>query len=74
MSHMPAPPARNWSGWLFAAALMVLVIASFATLSLKLGDLASKAWADQKKKNKHVTKGDAEYETAAERAAEGKAQ
>jgi len=43
-------------------------------LSLKLGDLASKAWADQKKKNKHVTKGDAEYETAAERAAESKAQ
>ena len=39
MSHMPAPPARNWSGWLFAAALMALVIASFATLSLKLGDL-----------------------------------
>ena len=39
MSHMPAPPPRNWSGWLFAAALMALVIASFATLSLKLGDL-----------------------------------
>ena len=29
----------------------------------------TKAWADDKKKNKHVTKGDAEYETAAERAA-----
>jgi cell division protein FtsQ len=43
-------------------------------LSLKLGDLATKAWADQKKKNKHVTKGDAEYETAAERAAQAKAQ
>ncbi|KQV46433.1 MULTISPECIES: phosphonate ABC transporter, permease protein PhnE [unclassified Duganella] len=39
MNHMPAPPARNWSGWLFAAALIVLVVASFATLSLKLGDL-----------------------------------
>ncbi len=43
-------------------------------LSLKLGDLASKAWAADKKKNKHVVKGDAEYETAAERAAESKAQ
>lgn len=39
MSHMPAPPPRNWSGWLFAAALAALVIASFATLSLKLGEL-----------------------------------
>jgi cell division protein FtsQ len=39
-------------------------------LSLKLGDLANKAWADQKKKSKRVIKGDAEYETAAERAAE----
>ncbi|MTW09106.1 phosphonate ABC transporter, permease protein PhnE [Pseudoduganella eburnea] len=39
MSHMPAPPARNWSGWLFAAALAALVIASFATLQLKLGEL-----------------------------------
>jgi len=44
-------------------------------LSLKLGDLATKAWADFKKKNKHVSKGgDAEYETAAERAAEKKPQ
>jgi len=39
MSHMPAPPARNWSGWLFGTALTVLVVASFATLQLKLGDL-----------------------------------
>ena len=39
MSRMPAPPARNWSGWLFGAALTALVVASFATLSLKLGDL-----------------------------------
>ena len=39
MSHMPAPPARNWSGWLFGAALAALVVASFATLQLKLGDL-----------------------------------
>lgn len=39
-------------------------------LSLKLGDLANKAWADEKKKTKRITKGDAEYETAAERAAE----
>ena len=37
---------------------------------LKLGDLANKAWADEKKKTKRITKGDAEYETAAERAAE----
>lgn len=36
---MPAPPPRSWSGWLFAAALAALVAASFATLSLKLGDL-----------------------------------
>jgi cell division protein FtsQ len=43
-------------------------------ISLKLGELATKAWADDKKKNKHVVKGDAEYETATERAAEGKAQ
>jgi cell division protein FtsQ len=44
-------------------------------LSLKLGDLATKAWADFKKRNKHVSKGgDAEYETAAERAAEKKPQ
>lgn len=43
-------------------------------VSLKLGELSTKAWADFKKKNKHVTKGDAEYETAAERAAESKPQ
>jgi len=43
-------------------------------LSLKLGDLGNKAWADYKKKNKHVSKGEAEYETAAERAAESKPQ
>lgn len=43
-------------------------------VSLKLGDLATKAWADDKKKSKHVTKGEAEYETAAERAAESKPQ
>jgi cell division protein FtsQ len=42
--------------------------------SLKLGELAQKAWAADKKGNKHVVKGDAEYETAAERAAESKAQ
>ena len=41
MSRMPAPPARNWSGWLFGAALAALVAASFATLSLKLGELFS---------------------------------
>ncbi|MEP7240080.1 MAG: cell division protein FtsQ/DivIB [Devosia sp.] len=43
-------------------------------VSLKLGDLAAKAWADEKKKTKRVTKGDAEYETATERAAESKPQ
>ena len=43
-------------------------------ISLKLGDVAKAAWADDKKKNKHVTKGDAEYETASERAAESKPQ
>ena len=44
-------------------------------LSLKLGDLSTKAWADFKKNNKHVAKGgDAEYETAAERAAAEKGQ
>jgi cell division protein FtsQ len=43
-------------------------------ISLKLGELAQKAWAADKKGNKHVVKGDAEYETAAERAAESKAQ
>ncbi len=44
-------------------------------LSLTPGDLAAQAWATQKKQNKHVTKGgDADYETAAERAAESKAQ
>ena len=43
-------------------------------LSLKLGELAQKAWAADKKNNKHVVKGDAEYETTAERAAESKAQ
>jgi len=39
-------------------------------LSLKLGDLAAQARAADAKKNKHVVAGDAEYETAAERAAE----
>jgi cell division protein FtsQ len=43
-------------------------------ISLKLGELAQKAWAADKKGNKHVVKGDAEYETADERAAESKAQ
>ena len=43
-------------------------------LELKLGDLANQAWADLKKKNKHVVKGDAEYETATERAQQAKAQ
>jgi cell division protein FtsQ len=43
-------------------------------MSLKLGDLAAKAWADDKKLHKHASKGDADYETAAERAAESKAQ
>jgi len=43
-------------------------------LSLKLGDLGNQAWADYKKKNKHVSKGEAEYETAAERASESKPQ
>jgi cell division protein FtsQ len=43
-------------------------------VSLKLGDLATKAWADFKKKNKHVSKGEAEYETPAERATESKPQ
>ncbi len=39
MSQMPAPPARNWSGWLFGAVLAAMIVASFATLQLKLGDL-----------------------------------
>ena len=43
-------------------------------VSLKLGDVANQAWADFKKKNKHVSKGDAEYETAAERAQDSKPQ
>jgi cell division protein FtsQ len=43
-------------------------------ISLKLGEVAQQAWADDKKKNKHVVKGDAEYETASERAAESKPQ
>jgi cell division protein FtsQ len=43
-------------------------------LSLKLGDLAAAARAADAKKNKHVTKGEAEYETAAERAAGNKPQ
>lgn len=43
-------------------------------VSLKLGDLATKARADDAKKSKHVVKGDAEYETATERAAESKPQ
>lgn len=41
MSQMPVAPPRNWSGWLFGAALAALVLASFASLSLKLGDLFS---------------------------------
>ena len=43
-------------------------------VSLKLGDLAAKAVADDAKKSKHAVKGDAEYETPAERAAEKKPQ
>ncbi len=43
-------------------------------VSLKLGELALKARADDAKKNKQVLKGDAEYETPAERAAEKKPQ
>ena len=43
-------------------------------VSLKLGELAFKARADDAKKNKHALKGDAEYETPAERAAEKKPQ
>ena len=43
-------------------------------VSLKLGDLGNQAWADFRKKNKHASKGEAEYETAAERAAESKPQ
>jgi cell division protein FtsQ len=43
-------------------------------IALKLGEVAQKAWADDEKKNKHIVKGDAEYETSAERAAESKAQ
>jgi cell division protein FtsQ len=39
-------------------------------LSLKLGDLSAKAWADFKKKHKHTSKGESDYETPAERAAE----
>jgi cell division protein FtsQ len=39
-------------------------------VSLKLGEVATQAWADLQKKNKHVVKGDADYETPAERAAE----
>ena len=41
MNRRPAPPPRSWSGWLFGFALAALVAASFATLSLKLGDLFS---------------------------------
>ena len=43
-------------------------------LELKLGELSAKWWADFKKKNKHVIKGDSEYETAGERAQEAKPQ
>ena len=43
-------------------------------VSLKLGDLGNQAWADFRKKNKHASKGEADYETAAERAAESKPQ
>ncbi|MBI4923810.1 MAG: FtsQ-type POTRA domain-containing protein [Devosia nanyangense] len=43
-------------------------------VSLKLGDLAVKARAEDAKKSKQVAKGDAEYETATERAAESKPQ
>jgi cell division protein FtsQ len=43
-------------------------------VSLKLGELAQKARADDAKKNKHATKGTSDYETPAERAAESKPQ
>ncbi len=43
-------------------------------VSLRLGDLAAKARAEEVKKNKHLMKGDASYETPAERAAESKPQ
>ena len=44
-------------------------------LALTPGDLAAQAWASFKKQNTHAAKGgDAEYETAAERAAGSKAQ
>lgn len=43
-------------------------------VSLKLGELALKSRAEDAKKNKHVVKGDSEYETPAERAAEKKPQ
>ncbi|MEO6395522.1 MAG: cell division protein FtsQ/DivIB [Devosia sp.] len=43
-------------------------------VSLKLGDLALAARKDEAKKSKRVTKGDADYETPAERAAEAKPQ
>lgn len=39
-------------------------------LSLKLGEVAQKAWDEDKKKTKRVIKYDSEYETPAERAAE----
>ena len=36
---MPAPPRRSWSGPLFALALLILVVASFASLPLHLAAL-----------------------------------
>jgi len=38
MSHMPSPPPRNWSGLVFGLALVALIVASFASLSLKFGE------------------------------------
>jgi cell division protein FtsQ len=43
-------------------------------VSLKLGELAAQAVAEDAKKSKHAAKGDAEYATPAERAAEKKPQ
>jgi phosphonate transport system permease protein len=39
MSHMPSPPPRSWSGWVFGLALLALVVASFASLPLKWAEL-----------------------------------
>ena len=49
-------------------------VAALQQVSLKLGDLALKARAEDAKKNKHTVKGSSEYETPAERAAEKKPQ